>query len=509
MDCCFPFWPFRRGVYATISYALEDGQYKDAGKRVKFIQDGRSAFTRTRSLETDGFCLTTLPLERTAGHDLFNYLETSKALYPLAEEVLKRTFPCCTKVLVFDHIARHDARYAKEAAAGEITKMLASGPAFSVHGDYTVRSGFTRLQSLMKGYEAEQRIDEVLKQRFAFVNVWVPLKKVERDPLGLIEWSSQRPCDVVTVKFIYPHRTGETYRVMPSDLHRWVYYPDMLPGECLVFKVFDSSTDGRARFSLHGAFQDPTSRPDAASRQSIEYTRLMHLPMMSPWDLQLAAREVHQLRGPQAASAAAAKAAQQAHEDVLSDSLDKKQRRRAKRMADGGAGKPGSELQRAAANTIVAVGMRCVVFFDVLPEGFGDTFVAPHLLPGTDCIMNPERVPAKHLGQAPTAFLRQTTDQTLTPKPVPHYEVVVLQKAWKLRPGNRNLLEALALLMHALRKHSRCHRTSRPAVAAQRAGGRLESLVVQLPKSLPSLLLNAARLMALPSRGGRPPGQMT
>ena len=28
-----------------------------------------------------------------------------------------------TKVLVFDHIARHDARYAKEAAAGEITKM--------------------------------------------------------------------------------------------------------------------------------------------------------------------------------------------------------------------------------------------------------------------------------------------------------------------------------------------------------------------------------------------------
>lgn len=55
--------------------------------------------------------------------------------------------------------------------------------------------------------------------------------------------------------------------------------------------------------------------------------------MMSPWDLQLAAREVHQLRGPQAASAAAAKAAQQAHEDVLSDSLDKKQRRRAKRRA--------------------------------------------------------------------------------------------------------------------------------------------------------------------------------
>lgn len=37
----------------------------------------------------------------------------------------------------------------------EVTKMLASGPAFSVHGDYTVRSGFTRLQSLLKAHEEE------------------------------------------------------------------------------------------------------------------------------------------------------------------------------------------------------------------------------------------------------------------------------------------------------------------------------------------------------------------
>ena len=37
--------------------------------------------------------------------------------------------------------------------------------------------------------------------------------------------------------------------------------------------------------------------------------------------------------------------------------------------------------------------MRCVIFFDTLPSGFGDSFVAPHLLPGTNCIMNPERMP--------------------------------------------------------------------------------------------------------------------
>ena len=35
----------------------------------------------------------------------------------------------------------------------KVTRMLASSYAFSVHGDYTVRSGFTRLESLMKAHE--------------------------------------------------------------------------------------------------------------------------------------------------------------------------------------------------------------------------------------------------------------------------------------------------------------------------------------------------------------------
>mmetsp|Transcript_110583 Transcript_110583/g.323580 ORF Transcript_110583/g.323580 Transcript_110583/m.323580 type:complete len:236 (+) Transcript_110583:1429-2136(+) len=61
---------------------------------------------------------------------------------------------------------------------------------------------------------------------------------------------------------------------------------------------------------------------------------------------------------------------------------------------------------------------------------------------------------AKHQGQAPTAYLRQVTDQAVLPRPAPHYEVVTLHKTWRLRPGNSNVLEALALLMQALRRHS-------------------------------------------------------
>lgn len=63
----------------------------------------------------------------------------------------------------------------------------------------------------------------------------------------------------------------------------------------------------------------------------------------------------------------------------------------------------------------------------------------------------------KHMNQPPAAYLRQVTDQTLFPRPPPHYEVVTMQKVWKVRPGNSSMLEAVGLLLHALRRHSRSY----------------------------------------------------
>jgi hypothetical protein len=44
----------------------------------------------------------------------------------------------------------------------------------------------------------------------------------------------------------------------------------MQPEEALLLKCYDSATDGRARFTAHTAFDDPTSPSDAAPRESIE-----------------------------------------------------------------------------------------------------------------------------------------------------------------------------------------------------------------------------------------------
>merc|ERR1712039_806895 len=153
---------------------------------------------------------------------------------------------------------------------GQPDRSLVGGYGMVAHGDFTMRSGITRAEFELQSHETEQHIRVALGQRFAFVNVWVPLKKVERNPLAMLQWGSVAPRDVVTSTWHFPHRTGETYRVMHSDSHRWVYFPRMVPGECIVFKQFDSATDGRARIALHSAFHDPTSAPTAPQRESIE-----------------------------------------------------------------------------------------------------------------------------------------------------------------------------------------------------------------------------------------------
>ena len=68
----------------------------------------------------------------------------------------------------------------------------------------------------------------------------------------------------------YPHRVGQTYRLKYSPRHRWFYFPRMRRDEAIVFKVYDSLNDGRARFTPHTSFDDPTSPADAPPRQSIE-----------------------------------------------------------------------------------------------------------------------------------------------------------------------------------------------------------------------------------------------
>jgi hypothetical protein len=45
--------------------------------------------------------------------------------------------------------------------------------------------------------------------------------------------------------------------------------------EAVLIRCFDSAREGAARFSAHGAFEDPTTPADAPPRESIEVRTLV------------------------------------------------------------------------------------------------------------------------------------------------------------------------------------------------------------------------------------------
>ena len=80
--------------------------------------------------------------------------------------------------------------------------------------------------------------------------------------------------DFIVSERRYPGRVGQTYAVKYNPAHRWFWFPRQERNEAIVFKVYDSEKDGRARWTAHTAFTDPTSPPNARPRESIEIRTL-------------------------------------------------------------------------------------------------------------------------------------------------------------------------------------------------------------------------------------------
>jgi len=90
------------------------------------------------------------------------------------------------------------------------------------------------------------------------------------NPLAVADARSVAAGDLIISERRYPHRIGQTYRLRHNPSHRWFYFPQMRRDEALVFKVYDSATDGRARFTPHTSFNDTATPPGSPPRQSIE-----------------------------------------------------------------------------------------------------------------------------------------------------------------------------------------------------------------------------------------------
>ena len=217
------------------------------------IADGRKA--AGLSIDASGFVLVE---HRTQMRDFFDPDELKRVYYPEIVQLVKQVSGA-KRAVVFDHTLRSGSEDEREA-------KLIREPVLSAHNDYTEWSGPNRVREVM-GDEAE----ELLKRRFAIIQVWRAIvDPIESNPLAMADARSVSKEDLLIAERRYPHRIGQTYRLKFSPQHRWFYFPRMHRDEAIVFKVYDSEKDGRARFTPHTSFDDPTTPPGARPRQSIE-----------------------------------------------------------------------------------------------------------------------------------------------------------------------------------------------------------------------------------------------
>ena len=208
------------------------------------IFDGRAILPQI-SLDTYGFVLTH---HETKVANFYDEDEVRAVYYAEVEQLVKEVTGA-VKVLVFDH----NVRCKPMSQRGENS---AREPVKSAHNDYTLRSGPQRVRDLLNADEAEER----LKHRFAEINVWRPIRgPVEEAPLAVCDARSMVLEDFVAMDLKYRDRIGEVYSVAFNPNHRWFYFPHMQKNEALFLKCYDSMSDGRARFTAHTAFDDPTS----------------------------------------------------------------------------------------------------------------------------------------------------------------------------------------------------------------------------------------------------------
>ncbi len=222
------------------------------------VQNGRLLADRL-SLEEQGFVFVE---HKTKVADFFDPAQLESVYYPEVEQLIKRESGA-SRVVIFDHTLRSGDESERE-------EKLIREPVLSAHNDYTEWSGPNRVREILPN-EAEA----LLARRFAIIQVWRAINQpIQANPLAVADAKSIEPDDLVVAERRYPHRVGQTYRLKYSPKHRWFYFPEMRRDEALVFKVFDSEKDGRARFTPHTSFQDPASPPNAPPRQSIEVRAL-------------------------------------------------------------------------------------------------------------------------------------------------------------------------------------------------------------------------------------------
>ncbi len=210
------------------------------------------------SLDVEGFCLVQ---QETKVEDFYDGAQIESIWHEEIKALLKAQTRA-KRVEIFDDTRRSASRERQKS-------MNIREPADIVHNDYTATSGIKRLRDYFAN--DPDAAEQLLQRRFAIINVWRSIAgPVANYPVALCDASSVIPAQLVSMERRADERIGEIQVALFGQNQSWYYFPAMQMNEALLIKTYDSAVDGRARFTIHTSFEDPSSSTNAPARESIE-----------------------------------------------------------------------------------------------------------------------------------------------------------------------------------------------------------------------------------------------
>jgi len=286
-------------VRATLRYTVDDGQrhhyvayqptaeertahgvpediFKNPGNDVETtVRDGRCL---NMTLDAHSFELVRQKTSLSTG-DFYNHPEKiTDVYYAEMVEMFKKVTGAAHV-----HVFHHQLRAAKDNSDGNGFNTSVQPYAMAVHSDssrHAAEEAFLRF--------AGNAVDaKFCKGRFVYINAWrnITTDPIENNHLAVCdETSLVAPDDYLASDLFIPGARLMQYGLSDHNAarHRWYYFPKMQMDEVLLFKQFDSDTALPGRMTFHTAFVDPTARPDAPERQSIECRAFLFFPDFEP-----------------------------------------------------------------------------------------------------------------------------------------------------------------------------------------------------------------------------------
>ncbi|KAK4501053.1 hypothetical protein PRZ48_006859 [Zasmidium cellare] len=175
------------------------------------------------SLGKQGFQL----VRRQAKTQSFANDEEIKTSYYPEVETLMKEITGAHKIHIYDHHIRHLSFQASLTAPSDPSSLDLPGPVRTVHIDDTAACARNVITKNFPPSEATH----LLAHPFSLINIWRPLKPVQKDPLGLIDARTVQASDRIEARL--PTPDGEDNQVRKGERHQWWWVSGQGVDECV------------------------------------------------------------------------------------------------------------------------------------------------------------------------------------------------------------------------------------------------------------------------------------